>query len=89
MNLLQVPPAPADGLTHTQQLLADDPIWLILIKVVVLFALGVVLTLFMINWERKVVGRMQHRPGPNRTGPGGWLQSLACLLYTSPSPRDS
>src|SRR4051794_24079251 len=66
-----------EGLTRTQQLLADDPIWLILIKVVGLFALGVVLTLFMINWERKVVGRMQQRPGPNRTGPGGWLQSLA------------
>ncbi|WP_224389913.1 NADH-quinone oxidoreductase subunit NuoH [Pseudonocardia sp. ICBG1293] len=64
-------------MTTTQALLADDPIWLILIKVVGLFALGVVLTLFMINWERKVVGRMQHRPGPNRTGPGGWLQSLA------------
>jgi NADH-quinone oxidoreductase subunit H len=64
-------------MTHTQQLLADDPIWLILLKVVVLFAVGVVLTLFMINWERKVVGRMQQRPGPNRTGPGGWLQSLA------------
>lgn len=77
MNLFQVPPTPVDQLTHTQALLADDPIWLILIKVVGLFALGVVLTLFMINWERKVVGRMQHRPGPNRTGPGGWLQSLA------------
>ncbi|WP_245351505.1 NADH-quinone oxidoreductase subunit NuoH [Pseudonocardia parietis] len=75
--MLQVPPAPVDGLNPTQQLLADDPLWLILIKVVGLFALGVVLTLFMINWERKVVGRMQHRPGPNRTGPGGWLQSLA------------
>ena len=61
----------------TQQLLADDPIWLILIKVVALFALGVLLTLFMINLERKVVGRMQQRPGPNRVGPGGWLQSLA------------
>ncbi len=66
-----------EGLTRTQQLLADDPLWLILIKVVALFAIGVVLTLFMINWERKVVGRMQQRPGPNRTGPGGWLQSLA------------
>lgn len=77
MNVSQVPPTPVDQLTHTQALLADDPIWLILIKVVGLFALGVVLTLFMINWERKVVGRMQHRPGPNRTGPGGWLQSLA------------
>jgi NADH-quinone oxidoreductase subunit H len=63
--------------TPTQALLADDPIWLILIKVVALFALGVLLTLFMINLERKVVGRMQQRPGPNRVGPGGWLQSLA------------
>src|SRR5882672_3511417 len=62
---------------ETQALLAQDPIWLIIIKVVALFAIGVVLTLFMINWERKVVGRMQHRPGPNRVGPNGWLQSLA------------
>jgi len=67
----------SEGLTRTQQLLADDPVWLVLLKVVVLFAVGVVLTLFMINWERKVVARMQQRPGPNRTGPNGWLQSLA------------
>ncbi|WP_132877713.1 NADH-quinone oxidoreductase subunit NuoH [Tamaricihabitans halophyticus] len=59
------------------EVLADDPLWLVLLKAVVLFAFGVVMTLFMINWERKVVGRMQHRPGPNRNGPGGWLQSLA------------
>ena len=45
-------------MTPTQELLADDPIWLILIKVVGLFALGLVITLCMINWERKVVGRM-------------------------------
>ncbi|MFC4942593.1 NADH-quinone oxidoreductase subunit NuoH [Pseudonocardia sp. GCM10023141] len=64
-------------MTRTQQLLADDPLWMILLKVVVLFAIGVVLTLVMINAERKVVGRMQQRPGPNRVGPGGWLQSLA------------
>src|SRR4051794_39690416 len=70
--------APTDGgLTPTQLLLADDPLWLIVLKVVALFAIGVLLTLFMINWERKVVGRMQQRPGPNRTGPDGWLQSLA------------
>jgi NADH-quinone oxidoreductase subunit H len=67
----------AQGMNRTQELLADDPLWLIILKVVTLFAIGVVLTLFMINWERKVVGRMQQRPGPNRTGPGGWLQSLA------------
>ena len=57
-------------MTATQQLLADDPIWLILIKVVALFLLGLVLTMFMIVWERKVVGRMQQRPGPNRTRVG-------------------
>ncbi|MFB9905250.1 NADH-quinone oxidoreductase subunit NuoH [Allokutzneria oryzae] len=61
----------------TPELLADDPIWITIIKVVGIFALLVLLTLFMINWERKVVGRMQQRPGPNRVGPGGWLQSLA------------
>jgi NADH-quinone oxidoreductase subunit H len=61
----------------TAKLLAADPAWLVLIKVVILFGFGVVMTLFMINWERKVVGRMQQRPGPNRVGPNGWLQSLA------------
>jgi len=66
-----------EGLSRTQQLLADDPFWLILLKVVALFGIGVLLTLFMINWERKVVARMQQRPGPNRVGPNGWLQSLA------------
>ena len=27
--------------------------------------------------ERKLLGRMQLRPGPNRVGPNGYLQSLA------------
>ena len=35
------------------------------------------LTLFAIWFERRVVGRMQHRPGPNVNGPFGLLQSLA------------
>jgi NADH-quinone oxidoreductase subunit H len=59
------------------ELLADDPFWLILIKVVVLLLLGPIMTMFMIIWERKVVARMQQRPGPNRVGPNGWLQSVA------------
>jgi NADH-quinone oxidoreductase subunit H len=66
--------------TPAQQLLADDPIWLILLKVVALFALGLLATMVMIVTERKVVARMQLRPGPNRVGPGGWLQSLADAL---------
>ena len=54
-----------------------DTWWLVLVKIVAVFAFLVVMTLFTINYERKVVARMQHRPGPNRVGPNGWLQSLA------------
>ena len=47
------------------------------IKVLLIFVFLVVLTLFNIWWERRVVARMQHRIGPNVHGPQGLLQSLA------------
>jgi NADH-quinone oxidoreductase subunit H len=59
------------------ELLADDPWWLILIKAVAILLIGPILTILLIVWERKAVGRMQNRPGPNRVGPNGYLQSLA------------
>lgn len=68
-------PVPPPG--YTQTLLADDPFWLTLIKVVVVFGALMLITLFMIWFERRVVGRMQQRPGPNWNGPFGLLQSLA------------
>jgi NADH-quinone oxidoreductase subunit H len=55
----------------------SEPVWLILIKVVAIFAFLVVMTLFAIWYERRVVARMQNRVGPNRVGPQGLLQSLA------------
>src|SRR4051812_27522327 len=55
----------------------NDPWWLVLLKVVAIFAFLVLLTLFMIVFERRVVARMQMRIGPNRVGPNGSLQSLA------------
>jgi NADH-quinone oxidoreductase subunit H len=58
-------------------LFGTDPWWLVLIKSVLIFVLLVVLTLFNIWFERRVVARMQHRIGPNVNGPFGLLQSLA------------
>ncbi len=55
----------------------SDPWWLVLVKAVLLFVVLVVLTLFNIWFERRVVARMQHRIGPNVHGPFGLLQSLA------------
>ncbi|WP_409328703.1 NADH-quinone oxidoreductase subunit NuoH [Trujillonella humicola] len=55
----------------------NDVWWIVLIKVVGVFAVLVVMTLFAIVLERKVVARMQQRTGPNRVGPRGSLQSLA------------
>ncbi|MFL6024631.1 MAG: NADH-quinone oxidoreductase subunit NuoH [Marmoricola sp.] len=54
-----------------------DPVWIVIIKSVLIFVILVLLTLFNIWWERRVVARMQHRIGPNVHGPFGLLQSLA------------
>src|SRR4051812_49497646 len=54
-----------------------DPWWIILIKSLLIFVVLVVLTLFNIWLERRVVARMQQRIGPNVHGPAGLLQSLA------------
>ncbi|GAB2633325.1 NADH-quinone oxidoreductase subunit NuoH [Kribbella swartbergensis] len=55
----------------------SDPWWVIGLKVLLVFVFLVVLTLFNIWLERRVVARMQHRIGPNVHGPQGLLQSLA------------
>lgn len=54
----------------------NDPFWLVCLKTLGVFVILVLLVLFTIWAERRVVARMQMRIGPNRTGPQGLLQSL-------------
>lgn len=66
----------AGALDPTLQTFENDYWWVTLIKLVAVFVILLLLTLFTINYERKVVARMAVRPGPNQVGPKGWFQSL-------------
>ena len=45
-----------------------DTWWIIIIKVLMVFAFLMLATLMAIWAERRIIGRMQQRPGPNRAG---------------------
>jgi NADH-quinone oxidoreductase subunit H len=53
------------------------PLLIVLLKVLGVFVIGLVATMFMVWYERKVVSGMHNRIGPNKAGPWGILQTLA------------
>jgi NADH-quinone oxidoreductase subunit H len=60
--------------------MTTDPWWISLIKAIVIVNL-VMVTFAYLTWlERKGLGRLQNRYGPNRAGPFGLLQPIADLV---------
>ncbi len=56
---------------------SDTPWWLSLMKASLLFVYVMLSVVIVIWFERRVIGQMQQRPGPNRLGPLGLLQTVA------------
>src|SRR5437868_14571455 len=60
--------------------LTSSEFLVVMIKIIVVFG-GVMGSLAYLTWlERKVMARVQMRPGPTRVGPFGLLQPFADLL---------
>jgi NADH-quinone oxidoreductase subunit H len=58
----------------------SEPLWIVLVKAVAVFAFTLTLVPMLVLVERRVSAFMQYRVGPNRVGPFGSLQPLADLL---------
>lgn len=67
----------AQGAEDLPAELGPHPLWVHLVRIVVIFGVLLISTALFIWLERRVLGRMQARIGPNRAGPQGVLQTLA------------
>ncbi len=70
------------SLIAVDPLLDTDQWWwkvlaIVAAKVLAIFVIGLVGTMLMVWFERKIVSGMQNRIGPNKAGPFGLLQTLA------------
>src|SRR4051812_49777994 len=67
-----------------QLFLADtnyaESTWIQILKPIVIFAFLLGVTPMVLLLERKLMGRMQSRYGPNRVGPWGLMQPLADVI---------
>jgi NADH-quinone oxidoreductase subunit H len=54
--------------------------WILVVKSILIFLVVFMIVPVLTVIERKLIGRFQHRYGPNRVGPVGMLQPLADIL---------
>jgi len=57
-----------------------EPWWIQILKALVIFAVALAILPVLTIYERKLLGRMQARYGPNRVGPFGLLQPVAEII---------
>ncbi len=67
-------------MTILADVLLAEPWWIVVIKAVILFSIGLTLIPVALMADRKVMGRMQNRYGPTRVGPFGALTPVADIL---------
>ena len=66
-----------DALAEERGESVTEPWWIALIEAVIIVNVVLVLFAYLTLVERKLMGRMQLRFGPNRAGPYGLLQPIA------------
>lgn len=57
-----------------------EPWWIQIVKALVIFGVIFAILPILTVYERKLLGRFQHRYGPNRVGPFGLMQPLAEIV---------
>ena len=80
MDPTKITETQAKCITAFESSLAGDSIWIVIIKAVLVLVFLLVSVLFAVWFERRVIGRLQQRPGPNVHGPFGLLQSIQDAL---------